>query len=233
LREGRVTDFLTREAEQTLARRWRDQKDERAMHSMVRAHEPLARSITKRYNKFVGAILPEDLHSEAYIGLLEAAKRFDPDLGIRFSTYAQHWIRAAITDHIFKVSTIVRSPSHGKGKLAFWRGEKTIAVSMESRIAGEDNDLTLGDTFVSEGPLPDELAEESIDGQRLTEEIRRALSRLKDREREIIRARYLKEDSETLAVVAERFGISRERVRQIEVVALNRLRKYMGVEVMA
>jgi RNA polymerase sigma-32 factor len=80
------------------------------------------------------------------------------------------------------------------------------------------------DQLVASDPLPDEQASTEIDGERRRRWLRRALRALNDREIRIIQARRLNEDSETLETLGARLGISKERVRQIESRALEKLR---------
>jgi RNA polymerase sigma-32 factor len=107
---------------------------------------------------------------------------------------------------------------------------------MDSRLSGADTSLNAPvsdennnaaerqDFLVDAGPLPDEIVEEAIDGERRTEWLRGALSALNPRELRIIRERRLVEDAATLEHLGERLGISKERVRQIESRALSKLK---------
>ncbi|KEG25257.1 hypothetical protein H706_00122 [Bartonella bacilliformis CAR600-02] len=108
---------------------------------------------------------------------------------------------------------------------------------MDFRFSGADNSLSVSiseneespvtkiDNLVDEHPLPDILIEKAIDGQRRTQWLYDALQILNEREMEIIRFRRLNDESATLESLGERLGISKERVRQIEVRALQKLRR--------
>ena len=91
---ARAAPFLDREEEQELARRWRDDHDEQALHRLTRAHMRLVIAVSMRFRRYGLPI--GDLIQEGHVGLLQAAARFDPARDVRFSTYATWWIRAAI-----------------------------------------------------------------------------------------------------------------------------------------
>ncbi|MBN9037821.1 MAG: RNA polymerase factor sigma-32 [Rhizobiales bacterium] len=112
--------------------------------------------------------------------------------------------------------------------------EEDVAL-MDSRLSGPDTSLNAPvsdengasdrmDFLVSDAPLPDEQAEETIDFERRLEWLSDALTALNERELRIIRERRLAEDGATLESLGSRLGISKERVRQIENRALEKLR---------
>ncbi|WP_287368293.1 sigma-70 family RNA polymerase sigma factor, partial [Mesorhizobium sp.] len=94
----RSKPFLTREQEQALAIRWRDHRDEAALHQIVEAHRPLVLTIAKKFAR--SPVPSEDLIQEGNVGLMIAAKKFEPERGLRFSTYAQWWVRHEITEAV-------------------------------------------------------------------------------------------------------------------------------------
>lgn len=110
--------LLTPERERELALRWRDQKDVAAMHELVEAHARLAISIAKRFRNYNVPI--SDLIQEAHIGLVQAADRFDPDRGVRFSTCASWWVRAAIQDYVLRNWSVVRTSTTAAQKSLFF-----------------------------------------------------------------------------------------------------------------
>ncbi|MEX6725875.1 RNA polymerase factor sigma-32 [Parapedomonas caeni] len=91
-------------------------------------------------------------------------------------------------------------------------------------MVGDDGDSELQDFLASDAPRPDEALEDTHDARVRTDLLADALRALNERELTIIRARRLEEDAMTLAALGERLGISKERVRQIESQALNKLR---------
>jgi RNA polymerase sigma-32 factor len=96
---------LTRETELQLARRWRKHNDVRAAHRLVQSHLRFVIKIANGYRGYGLAVA--DLVEEGNIGLLEAVRRFDPERGLRFMTYAAYWIRAYILAHVLKQWSLV------------------------------------------------------------------------------------------------------------------------------
>ena len=98
--------ILERNDEQHLARRWQENRDRRAIDALVTSHLRLAAKVARRYQ---GYGLPlADLISEANLGLVIAASRFEPGRGARFSTYALWWIKAGIHDYILRSRSLVK-----------------------------------------------------------------------------------------------------------------------------
>ena len=109
--------LLDREHEVNLAKRWRDHDDDRAMHELVMAYARLVVSAASKYRHY--GLANGDLIQEGNIGLMQAAKRFDPNRGFRFSTYAAWWIRASIQDHILRNWSFVRTGTTAAHKSLF------------------------------------------------------------------------------------------------------------------
>ena len=253
--------FLERQDEFDLARRWREDGDTKALHKLITAY---ARFVVRIASGFRGYGLPlGDLIQEGNIGLMEAAKRFDPERDVRFSTYGSWWVVAAIQEYVLRNSSIVRIGTTAAQKSLFFNlrrlrarlaespdgamtdaDRRYIAKSlsvplaaverMESHISRPDPSLnmTVGaderdqvQDFLSDGgPSPEELAIERRDGETRALWINDALERLNARERSIIVSRFLKEEPQTLAELGVVFGVSKERIRQIEAKALGKLR---------
>ena len=253
---------LEREYEFDLARRWRDDKDEDALHELIEAY---ARFVLRIAWKFRGYGLPVgDLVQEGNIGLMEAAQRFDPERNARFSSYAFWWIMAAIQDYILRNNSIVRVAKTPAQRRLFFNlrrvraklatgsdGELTDldrevvaehldvrvrdVVRMEAHLSGADNslnatvstedDMQFQDLLADESPDPEEIATSQIDGETRSKWLHEALDTLSDRERKIIARRFLQDEKSTLAEIGESFGVSKERIRQIEAKALDKLRQ--------
>ncbi|MBM3488159.1 MAG: RNA polymerase factor sigma-32 [Alphaproteobacteria bacterium] len=111
--------LLTPEREQTLARRWRRDRDEAALHGIVLAYGRLVLGHAARFRRF--GLPVEDLVQEGNLALLLAADRFEPDRGVRFSTYAQWWIRAAMQEYVLRNWSIVRTGTTTMQKSLFFK----------------------------------------------------------------------------------------------------------------
>ena len=110
--------LLSREIEYDLAKRWRDSQDQVALHKLVRAYTRLVISIASRFRNY--GLPMGDLVQEGNVGLLQAAERFEPDRGVRFSTYASWWIRSAMQDFILRNWSIVRTGTTAAQKSLFF-----------------------------------------------------------------------------------------------------------------
>ena len=179
--------LLEREHEVELATKWRDEGDDRAMHELVMAYARIVVSAASRYRYY--GLSNGDLIQEGNIGLMQAVKRFDPDRGVRFSTYAAWWIRASIQDHILRNWSIVRTGTTAAHKSLFFKlrrlrariGEadggplshegrqkiaETIGVTvadvtvMEQRLSGADGSLNAAVSQESESEAQDFLADD-------------------------------------------------------------------------
>jgi RNA polymerase sigma-32 factor len=118
IRKSMNVPLLGREEEQDLARRWRYEQDEEALHKLVRAY---ARLVVSTASKFRNYGLPMgDLVQEGNVGLMQAAARFEPERDVRFSTYASWWIRSAMQDYVLRNWSIVRTGTTAAQKSLFF-----------------------------------------------------------------------------------------------------------------
>jgi RNA polymerase sigma-32 factor len=262
VRAAVAAPYLERDEEHDLAVLWAETKDQQALHKLASAHMRLVISVAAKFRRY--GLSMSDLIQEGHVGLLEAAARFDPHRGVRFSTYATWWIRASIQDYILRNWSIVRGGTSSNQKSLFFNlrrlrarilktGETinthdlykelsaAIGVSvadvanMDARLSGSDLSLNMTysddengaermDFLADEAPLPDETTEALIDGERRHAFLEKAITVLNPRERRIIASRRLSEEGVTLEELGEELGISKERVRQIENRALEKLR---------
>jgi len=260
--------LLEREYEANLARRWRDAEDDDALHQLINSH---VRLVVKIASRFRGYGLPiADLIQEGSVGLMEAAKRFDAERQVRFSTYATWWILAAIQEYVVRNSSIVRIGTTPTQKSLFFNlrrlrakligaagvrmtdaDRQTIATElrvpvaaverMEAHFSGPDRSLNatvgqddsdeLQDFLVDKDPTPEENVERLRDHRTRAKWMRQALGELTPREREVIQRRFLTEDRTTLADIGQTYGVTKERIRQIESKALAKLREALGERV--
>src|SRR6266480_6691937 len=262
LEEIRRFPMLERQEEYLLAKRWRGHGDRGAANKLVTSHLRLVAKIAMGYR---GYGLPiSEVISEGNVGLMQAIKRFEPEKGFRFSTYATWWIKASIHEYILRSWSLVKMGTTANRKKLFFNLRKaknkisaldegdmrldqvkiiarrlgvteTDVIYMNRRLV-RDASLNVpirenGDLGEWQDWLVDEHADqettlaasEEFDNRRRA--LASALSVLNDRERRIFEARRLAEEPITLKVLADEFGISRERVRQIGVCAFEKVQK--------
>ncbi len=255
---------LSREDEQALSRRFREEEDLDAARDLVMAHLRFVVHIAKGYQ---GYGLPlNDLIQEGNVGLMKAVKRFDPDFGVRLVSFAVHWIRAEIHEFVLRNWRIVKVATtkaqrklffnlrKAKKSLAWLSYAETQAVAkdlgvspaevteMERRLSSRDAVFDPGPdpkdddrVFTPAAYLPSPDADPAVLVENVdwhddaTTRMREALTTLDDRSRHILESRWLTEDKQTLHQLADQYGVSAERIRQIEANAIKKLGTAMAV----
>ena len=138
-RRAMRAELLDAETELKLAYAWRDERDEEALHRLVTAYMRLAISMAAKFKRY-GAPM-NDLIQEAGLGLMKAADKFDPDRGVRFSTYAVWWIKASIQDYVMRNWSMVRTGSTSSQKSLFCNMRRVQArLEREAASSGETLD---------------------------------------------------------------------------------------------
>jgi len=118
-------ELLDAETEKRLAHAWRDDGDVEALHRLINAYMRLAISMAVKFKRY-GAPM-NDLIQEAGLGLMKAADKFDPDRGVRFSTYAVWWIKASVQDCVMRNWSLVRTGSTSSQKSLFFNQRRVQA----------------------------------------------------------------------------------------------------------
>jgi RNA polymerase sigma-32 factor len=254
---------LSKEDEQALSHRFRDDGDLEAARELVMAHLRFVVHIAKGYT---GYGLPlADLIQEGNVGLMKAVKRFDPSFDVRLVSFAVHWIRAEIHEYVLRNWRIVKVATtkaqrklffnlrKAKKSLAWLSHEETNAVAedlgvspkevteMERRLSARDAifdpapDVKDDDRVFSPAAYlpaansdPASQVENSDWHNDATSRMARAIETLDERSRRIVETRWLAEDKLTLHQLADEYGVSAERIRQIEANAIRKLRVAMG-----
>jgi RNA polymerase sigma-32 factor len=137
-RRAMQAELLDAETELALAYAWRDHRDEEALHRLVTAYMRLAISMAAKFKRY-GAPM-NDLIQEAGLGLMKAADKFDPDRGVRFSTYAVWWIKASIQDYVMRNWSMVRTGSTSSQKSLFFNMRR-VQARLEREAAGRGERL--------------------------------------------------------------------------------------------
>jgi RNA polymerase primary sigma factor len=249
---------LSAEQEKDLGRKIQhgsEKEREEAIKRMVEANLRFVVSYAKRYRGLGLGFL--DLIHEGNLGLMEAAKRFDPERNVKFISYAVWWVRQAIFHALSEHTRVFRLPQKMSGQVSkveslreklaseleraptasevaqraeLTEREVTALLQMAgddvslSTAVGEDGNMELGDTLEQE-TIPS--AELELMKSSFTEQIQSMVDGLDEKEREVIRMRFGLDGEEprTLQEIGAALGLSRERIRQIESKAKEKLRR--------
>lgn len=254
---------LSREDEQALANRFKQQGDLDAARELVLSHLRFVVHIARGYT---GYGLPiGDLIQEGNVGLMKAVKRFDPGVGVRLVSFAVHWIRAEIHEYVLRNWRLVKVATTKAQRKLFFNLRKykknlgyltqaerqTVAdelgvelsdvVEMEKRLTSrdlsfdpapdsddEDGDYSPAAYLPHPGADPAAALERDQWDSDSTERVSAALKTLDDRSRIILQRRWMTDDKATLHDLADEYGVSAERIRQIEANAIKKLRQLVA-----
>ena len=242
-------EILDAEAERDLAARWAE-GDDRAGAHLIESSLPFVIAIAREYRRW--GVPLEDLVQQGNLGLLKAASKFDPEKNCRLITYAAYWIRAEIRDYVVRSYRIVRLGTTRTERRAM-RAFRRKSVESPQALAEESGmplarakqlfplltrgDLSLDATVADAPAAMDRMSykqptpEESVARSEAVHHVRQALESamdaLTDRERRIVEARILAEEPTTLESLGREMGVSKERVRQLEVRAREKLREQL------
>lgn len=217
--------LLSQEEENYLTERIKE-GDSSAIEKLVNGNLKFVISIAKNYQNH--GLSLNDLINEGNLGLVKAAHKFEPSIGVRFISYAVWWIKQSIIQSLSDNSRLVRLPVSRLNKISKFKEDDdrpsdlvyTTHVSLDAKIDDEDDETYLS-LFVND---TSEIDSDNIDI--LKKKISRLLINLSPRERDVIDLYFglSTEESLTLEVIGERHDLTKERVRQIKERALRRLR---------
>ena len=257
--------LLSREETEELAIHYKETGDAEAAYKLVSSNLRLVVKVAMDFQKYwMQNFL--DLIQEGNVGLVQAAKKFDPFREVKFSYYAAYWIRAYILKFIMDNWRMVKiGTTQAQRKLFFSLNKerkllesqgfkpdtKLLAqrlnvketeviemsqrmdnwdVSLESPVR-EDSDDEQKDFIPHAGPSVEEVVAGREIKERMYDLLNDLQKSLNDKERTILQTRLLSDEPQTLQDIADIFGISRERVRQIEVNLLKKMKKHLEQEV--
>jgi RNA polymerase sigma factor (sigma-70 family) len=226
-----------------------------SFNQFVEFHMPLARYWGRRMRRWFDMDL-EDAEQTAMIGLIEAARRFDPEKGFQFSTYAGWWIRQCCQRYGLEWGLSIHMPPYlfwpcyrltfTRAKLVAQYGEAEAEPHFDTALAAADVTREQWDRFTAarhmdvlsdfdprdvnnlDDPKEPDVVDQAC-ADELRETVRGMLRYLTPRQAEIIRLRYgIDAPEHTLEQVAAKLGLTRERVRQIQVKAEERLKRRLA-----
>ncbi len=265
LAEVRQYPLLEPEEEKELAVRYQESGDADAAHRLVTANLRLVVKLAFQYHRQWSNVL--DLIQEGNVGLVEALSRYDPYRGIRFSSYAQYWIRAMILRFLMDNFRMVRLGSTRHGRKLFFQLQKerdnliaqgiqpstlalsealdvpeheiinvdqhlrAPALSLHAPVGAEEGRSLSEVVSSSDARSPDVEVERGELGSLVAQRLDQFSATLRDeREEAIWLDRLTNQDPVSLAALGERFGVSKERIRQVEARIKARLRDYLADE---
>ena len=203
--------LLTEEQEARLSARIL-QGDERALNRLIEANLRFVVVIARQYQG--QGLSMEDLVSEGNLGLMKAARKFDATRGLRFVNYAVVFIRQQIEKAVRKESDEQRVESTRDGQTR----------SVDAPLGSKANVSLLSVLVNADSPQ----ADQRVYNASLEDAIERSLQTLNEREAVVVNAYFgIGEERQTMAEIAERMSLKRERVRQIRDRAVRRLKKNM------
>jgi RNA polymerase primary sigma factor len=217
---------LTADQERALAHRIREDRDEASIMRLVEANLRFVVYYAKRYRGSGVSFL--DLIHQGNLGLIEAARRFDPARNVKFISYAVWWVREAMAHVLAEQTRAVSFPPKlfsAMSRVSAGSVDVSLNEPVRGRFAhGDGVSRELGDLLEQHDAEP---IEADLIRRAEVERLTAALEDLDGKEREIVRLRFGLEDDEprTLQQIGDRLHLSRERVRQIESRAKDKLRR--------
>jgi RNA polymerase primary sigma factor len=211
-----VRDYppLTREEEHGLAIKAR-KGDVAARQKLVRHNLAFVVAISRKQRR--GTVRLDDLIQEGNVGLMRAVEKFDPHAGTRFSTYAVWWIRAYVGKYLKEARSTVRPQSGTVAQPDF---------SLDSYI-DEDGDVSHLERIEDDGPGPEDRFLSSEGDTEVRDALGKVRKRIGELGWDIIHNRLQQDNPKTLEEIGKRWGVSRERVRQVELKTKQFLHRYL------
>lgn len=262
LREISKFPLLNPDEEFELARRVRDNGDQKAAFRLVTSHLRLVVKIAMDFQRRWAQNVA-DLIQEGNVGLMRAVKKYDPEKGIKFSYYAAYWVKAYILKYIMDNWRLVRIGTTQAQRTLFYNLNKerqrltslgfdpsvtnisknlkvseTDVMEMDQRMArndlslnitlGDDSSSTRLDYLPSLTPGIEEILAKDEIASLVDKHLQTIMPDLSDKERDLLEQRILSDSPITLREIGTKYGITRERVRQIETRLLEKIRDHFS-----
>jgi RNA polymerase sigma factor (sigma-70 family) len=210
---------LTREDEYELSRRVRKggQEGEEARRILAESNLAFVVAVAKKFGNR-GARL-DDLIQEGNVGLMKAIEHFDSKKNVRFATYAVWWIRAYITRYLKDNRSQVRGGEAERQSMSDF--------SLDAPL-DDESEMTYLDRLEDGGPAPDETFIHLEKTTEVQEALAKVKKRIGDLGWDILQERLTQDKPRTLEELGQRWGVSRERVRQVELKTKNFLARYLS-----
>lgn len=207
---------LSREEEYDLSRRIR-RGDAAAKQLLAVSNLPFVVSVARRYAK--GGQRLDDLVQEGNVGLMKAIEHYDAKKNVRFATYAVWWIRAYITRYL--------KDNRGQVRGGEAERESMRDFSLDAMV-GDDGETSFLDRLEDGGPTPDLTFAQRETSQDVKDALSRVKKRIGDMGWDIVQERLTQDEPRTLEELGRRWGVSRERVRQVELRTKAFLARYLS-----
>jgi RNA polymerase primary sigma factor len=207
---------LTREEEYDLARKAK-KGDERARQQLANSNLAFVVAVAKKFANR-GARL-DDLIQEGNVGLMKAIEHFDPKKNVRFATYAVWWIRAYITRYLKDNRSQVRGGESERPVMT----DFSLDASLD-----EEEETTFLDRLEDGGPSPQDQYLSREQDTEVQQALARVKKRIGDLGWDILTQRLTQDKPATLEELGKNWGVSRERVRQVELKTKSFLQRYLS-----
>jgi RNA polymerase sigma-32 factor len=245
-RTAMKAEMLDAETELKLAYAWRDDSCEQSLHRLINAYMRLAISQASKFKRY--GVPMNDLIQEAGLGLMKAAEKFDPDRGVRFSTYAVWWIKASVQEHVMRNWSMVRTGSTSPQKSLFFNmrriqarlerdannADQTLDKHQIQQLIAQDLGVPLHDVEMMDGRLSG--SDFSLNATQSTEdEGREWIDTLEDSSEQAAETVEFEHDQEALRTwLVQAMGALSERekyiVRERKLIEVPRTLESLGVE---
>jgi RNA polymerase sigma-32 factor len=217
--------YLTREEEADLLAAWIERRCRKSRERLITGYAWLADQLARKYGSSMRGFELDDLMQEAMLALGRALDAFDASYGVRLGTYASFVIRQRMAAYAKRNRSIVATPQDVRDE----RGRpRSVDVELDAQFrTPEGRGGSLVDELEDESPGAHETLEAQDDRDVAHRLVWAAVERLPERERDVYVRRTLADPPETLKMLADRYGLSRERVRQIELAASEKVARWV------